>query len=44
MNKSLNRGDEFPQFSVTTVGGRTLVVPGDLDYERNVLLFYRGSW
>lgn len=44
MQKLLNRGDAFPELLVNTVGGRTLAVPGDLHLERNVLLFYRGSW
>ncbi len=44
MQKALNRGDAFPELSVDTVGGKALIVPGDLDHNRNVLLFYRGSW
>ena len=44
MRQPLNRGDVFPELSVTTVAGATLTVPGGLGHKRNVLLFSRGSW
>jgi peroxiredoxin len=40
----LDPGDAFPEMSVSTVEGRTLRLPGDLEGEYAVLLFYRGWW
>ena len=40
----LNKGDVFPEHTVDLVGGGTLTLPGGLDNEWAVLLFYRGHW
>jgi hypothetical protein len=44
MAKQLNMGDLFPEYTVSTVDGRTLHLPQDLAGEYSVLIFYRGSW
>lgn len=40
----LTPGDPFPQLSVSLVDGRTLALPGDLEGEYSILLFYRAWW
>ncbi len=44
MAQQLNVGHSFPNYSVSTVYGKTLNIPGDLTGEYCVLLFYRGGW
>jgi peroxiredoxin len=40
----LNPGDPFPQLTITTTGGPTLILPDAFAGEFGVVLFYRGSW
>lgn len=40
----LNAGDAFPQMTVSTVEGRSLALPADLEGEYAVVLFYRAWW
>ncbi len=40
----LMNGDQFPEITGQTLGGETLSIPTGLDYEWNVVLFYRGHW
>jgi hypothetical protein len=40
----LSAGDVFPSLTVTTVGGRSLALPADLQGEYSILLFYRAWW
>jgi peroxiredoxin len=44
MAKQLNPGDQFPNYSVQVVDGRTLNIPQDLRGEYAVIIFYRGIW
>ena len=44
MAQQLNVGQPFPDYSVSTVDGKTLNIPRDLTGEYSVLLFYRGGW
>jgi len=44
MGRQLNTGDLFPVYAVQTVDGKTLSIPGDLQGDYTVLLFYRGIW
>ena len=44
MAKQLNMGDQFPEYVVQTVDGRTRHIPQDLSGEYSVLIFYRGGW
>jgi peroxiredoxin len=40
----LRVGDAFPAMAVTTVDGRQLNLPGDLEGRFPILLFYRAWW
>ena len=40
----LKPGDTFPQFTVDTLDGTTLTLPGAFDGHFATVLFYRGSW
>ncbi len=40
----LNAGDPFPALTVSTVDGRSLTLPGDLEGTHAILLFYRAWW
>ena len=44
MAEKLNAGDAFPDVTVNLVGGGTVVVPGGIDANYLVVLFYRGHW
>lgn len=44
MAQQLNVGHIFPEYSASTVAGKTLKIPEDLTGEYSVLLFYRGGW
>ncbi len=44
MAQQLHVGHTFPDYSVSTVDGKKLNIPGDLTGEFAVLLFYRGGW
>jgi hypothetical protein len=44
MAEKLNTGDQFPNMSVSLVGGGEMNLPGDLDGSYNIVLFYRGHW
>ncbi len=44
MAQQLTVGQPFPDYSVSTVDGKTLNIPRDLTGEYSVLLFYRGGW
>ncbi|HEY7217308.1 MAG TPA: hypothetical protein VH985_02875 [Candidatus Binatia bacterium] len=44
MAKQLEPGEQFPNYTVPTVAGSTLYIPGDLKGEYAVILFYRGIW
>ena len=44
MAEKLDGGDTFPAISVELVGGGTVNLPGDLEGDYNVVLFYRGHW
>ena len=40
----LNRGDPFPQLTISTTGGQALAIPDAFAGDFAVVLFYRGSW
>jgi len=40
----LKNGDPFPEIKGQTIDGESLSIPIGLDYEWNVVLFYRGHW
>ena len=40
----LNTGDVFPELTLDRVGGGSLALPGDLEGNYRVILFYRGHW
>jgi hypothetical protein len=44
MAKQLLPGDNFPKYTIQTVGGRTLQLPTDLTGEYAVIIYYRGIW
>jgi peroxiredoxin len=44
MAKQLGPGDKFPDYTVPTADGRTLNIPGGIDAEYAVIIFYRGIW
>ncbi len=44
MGEKLNSGDMFPEISIDLVGSGSLNLPGDLDSDYNLVLFYRGHW
>jgi peroxiredoxin len=39
----LNAGDPFPQLTVSTVDGRSITLPADLEGSDAILLFYRAD-
>ncbi len=44
MAAKLNTGDIFPELSLDLVGGGSLELPGGLEGNYRVILFYRGHW
>ncbi len=44
MAEKLNTGDSFPSLTIDLVSGGTMDLPGDMDGNYNVILFYRGHW
>jgi hypothetical protein len=44
MARQINPGDPFPTFNVSLTDGRTLMLPGDLDGQYAVIIYYRGIW
>lgn len=44
MAQKLNTGDQFPQMTLSLVGGGSVTLPDDLEGEYNLVLFYRGHW
>jgi peroxiredoxin len=44
MVRQINPGDPFPAFNVSLADGRTLNLPGDLEGEYAVIIYYRGIW
>lgn len=40
----LDTGDPFPEFSMNTVDGGTINLPGDFKGKWVVFLIYRGNW
>ena len=44
MSEKLGIGSEFPSLTINLVSGGTMNLPGDLDTDWKVILFYRGHW
>ncbi len=44
MAEKLNAGDQFPSMTLTLTSGESLHLPGDLESDYTVVLFYRGHW
>lgn len=44
MSEKLGIGSAFPSLTLNLVDGGTLNVPGGLDTDWKVILFYRGHW
>jgi len=44
MNNKLNKGDQFPEMSLSITGDGKLTLPADLDKPYVFVLFYRGYW
>ena len=44
MAEKLGIGAEFPNLQLTTVDGRNLAIPEQLEGRYRVILFYRGHW
>jgi hypothetical protein len=44
MDQKLESGDTLPEIRLQLVGGGTLSLPGDIDADFGVALFYRGYW
>jgi hypothetical protein len=44
MARQLLPGDSFPAYSVSTIDGRSVNIPGDLEGEYAIIIFYRGVW
>jgi hypothetical protein len=42
--EKLGSGSDFPALTLNLVGGGTLGLPGGLDTNYKVILFYRGHW
>ena len=40
----LSAGDPFPELTVSTVDGRSIILPADLEGSDAILLFYRAWW
>ena len=44
MADKLHSGDSFPDLSLRIAGGDELSLPGDLETQFTIVLFYRGHW
>lgn len=44
MMRKLTAGDDLPNLTLNLTDGRTLELPGDIDTDFAILLFYRGHW
>jgi len=44
MADKLNLLDTFPEVTLTTVGDTPIVLPGDIETDYAIVLFYRGHW
>jgi hypothetical protein len=44
MAGKLYSGEAFPDLSLATSDGRTLRVPGGIEGDWRIVLFYRGHW
>lgn len=44
MTNRLSIGDTFPDVTLNLVDGGTLDLPGGLDGNYKIVLFYRGHW
>jgi len=44
MADKLNLLDSFPEVTLTTVEGTPIVLPGDIETDYAIVLFYRGHW
>jgi len=44
MGDKLRSGDTLPALSLNPVGGGTVNLPGDIETDFAVVLFYRGHW
>jgi hypothetical protein len=42
--QKLTTGDDFPNLALTLTDGITLELPGDIDTDLAIVLFYRGHW
>lgn len=44
MSEKLGIGSQFPSLTINLVSGGTMDLPGGLDTDWKVILFYRGHW
>jgi len=44
MGEKLGSGDKLPAITLGLVGGGSITLPGDLESDFGVVLFYRGHW
>jgi hypothetical protein len=44
MGNQLVGGDQFPQLKLNIAGGDSVTLPGDIETDYAVVLFYRGHW
>ena len=42
--QKLTTGDDFPNLTLNLADGGTLELPGDIDTNFAIMLFYRGHW
>lgn len=42
--EKLDAGDQFPSMTLALTGGGSFSVPGDLNANYGIVLFYRGHW
>ena len=42
--EKLTSGDDFPSLALNLTDGGTLELPGDIDTNMAIVLFYRGHW
>ena len=42
--QKLTTGDDFPILTLNLTNGSTLELPGDIDTNFAIVLFYRGHW
>jgi peroxiredoxin len=44
MTTMLTSGDPFPDITLTSTEGKSIVLPKDLETPYTMVLFYRGHW